>query len=52
MGGFGSNFGTNFAGVAVEATPSTKTVTANLCVTTNIKNDLCINETVKGDLCV
>ena len=32
MGGFGPNFGGNFAGSATKAKPSTKTVTADLCV--------------------
>jgi len=52
MGAFGSNYGSNFAGIAVSVLPSTKTVTADLCVTTDIKNNLCINETIKEDLCV
>lgn len=52
MGGFGPNFGTNFAGAAVAVTQPTKTVTANLCVTTDIKNNLCIHESTKTDLCV
>lgn len=44
MGGFGGNFGSNFAGSAavVTVTSPTKTVTADLCVTTSVKEDLCI----------
>lgn len=45
MGGFGTNFGTNFAGQAASDAaipPSTKTVTADLCVTESIKEDLCV----------
>jgi len=54
MGGFGSNFGTNFAGIATTTTvaPSVKTVTADLCVTTSTKNDLCVIESVQENLCV
>lgn len=43
MGGFGSNFGSNFAGAAAAiVTPATKTVTAVLCVTESVKTDLCV----------
>lgn len=44
MGGFGTNFGTNFAGIllAQPTIPSTKTVSADLCVTTSVKEDLCV----------
>jgi len=42
MGGFGSNFGSNFAGFASTVTPATKTVTADLCVTESVKTDLCV----------
>ena len=44
MGGFGTNFGSNFAGTAatVTITPPTKTVTADLCVTESVKEDLCV----------
>ncbi len=54
MGGFGGNFGSNFAGTAVVVTTvdPMKTVTANLCVTTGVKNNLCVNESTKGDLCI
>jgi len=44
MGGFGSNFGSNFAvftGPFVP-TPATKTITADLCVITSSKADLCV----------
>lgn len=53
MGGFGGNFGPNFAGEAefVEKI-STKTVIASLCVNTGTKNNLCVTESVKEDLCV
>ena len=55
MGGFGTNFGTNFAGQATSGAaipPATKTVKADLCVITGTKNDLCVTESVKEDLCV
>lgn len=54
MGGFAGNFGPNFAGSAStgESIPFTKTVTADLCVTTNTKNDLCVTDGIKEDLCV
>ena len=54
MGGFGTNFGSNFAGAAATTTlsPSTKTVITELCVTTSVKNDLCVNNSIKEDLCV
>lgn len=55
MGGFGTNFGTNFAGEAAataDIPPPTKTVIADLCVITGTKNDLCVTESVKEDLCV
>ncbi len=54
MGGFGGNFGSNFAGTAVTITSvdPLKTVTAELCVTTSVKNNLCVNESIKKDLCV
>jgi len=44
MGGFGSNFGSNFAGAVTVVTivPPTKTVTADLCVTESVKEDLCV----------
>ena len=44
MGGFGSNFGSNFAGTAavVVSASSTKTVTTDLCVNESIKEDLCV----------
>lgn len=44
MGGFGPNFGSNFAGIAATITgaPATKTVTAELCVTESVKTDLCV----------
>lgn len=54
MGGFGPNFGSNFAGTAAEiiTVSPTKTVTTELCVTTGVKNNLCVTESVKEDLCV
>ena len=53
MGGFGSNFGSNFAGSA-DSIPliPIKTVTAVLCVTTSAKTNQCVTESVKTDLCV
>ena len=42
MGGFGNNFGTNFAGSEIVDIPPVKTVVANLCVTESIKEDLCV----------
>ena len=53
MGGFGANFGTNFAGAAaIVLSPPTKTVTEELCVNTSIKNDLCLIESTKNNLCI
>lgn len=54
MGGFGTNFGSNYAGAVATATlpPAMKTITADLCVTTGVKNNLCVNESTKGDLCI
>ena len=54
MGGFGGNFGSNFAGTAAIVTPvdPMKTVTAELCVTTSVKNNLCVTNSIKEDLCV
>jgi len=54
MGGFGSNFGSNFAGTAaiITVVPAVKTVTAELCVNTSTKADLCVTDSVKEDLCV
>lgn len=54
MGGFGPNFGSNFAGIAATTTvaPVVKTVTADLCVTTSTKNELCVTESVQENLCV
>ena len=44
MGGFGTNFGSNFEGAAAAAIlpPAMKTVTAELCVNESIKKDLCV----------
>jgi len=54
MGGFGTNFGSNFAGIAtiITVVPSVKTVTADLCANNSIKEDLCVTESVKENLCV
>ncbi len=43
MGSYGSNYGSNYGGAAtVSEASSTKTVTAELCVTQSIKEDLCV----------
>jgi len=55
MGGFGGNFGTNFAGIAIiplVIISQTKLITASLCVNNNIKKDLCVQSVVSADLCV
>ena len=54
MGGFGGNFGSNFAGAAtvVTSVDPMKTVTAELCVTTSTKSDLCVTKSIKEDLCI
>ncbi len=51
MGGFGENFGSNFAGIVVIPSSSTKTVTADLCVATSTKNNLCVATSTKNNLC-
>lgn len=54
MGAYGANYGSNYAGFAITEliiAPSTKTVTAVLCVNESIKSDLCVKETSKSNLC-
>ena len=50
MGAYGPNYGASYAGIAITEpiiSPSTKTVTASLCVTPSINNNLCTNNDVK-----
>lgn len=49
---FGSNFGSNFAGISSQPSAPTKTVTANLCVNESVKSNLCVTDSIKEDLCV